>query len=575
MPTSTRCWPARCAGSSSPAPTPTSPPCSCACCAATGSTSSWPTSRRPPVGGGAPLGAAARRRGRRAGPRGRRAAGAAGARRRGWRAGRPGGDPRHGRVGARRGVLRRAARAARVGRRLVVTPGRTPAPSPGGIAEPAPPACAVARRAAGAPSPTAVHDPVPPAARAGRGAAVGRAVQVGCLPATVVHDGVAHPRPVTRWAWYRHVADWLLVRTMTAGIPSFADRSSRRRITLPKRPVSGTLRRSGRQPVSGNRPVTQHARVRNTRFLAFTRTGRRRPAAPHSALHGTEAPGDPSAPRTLSSEPEGTWRDHTAHAKNGRHGRVPVPGPRAHGLRVEGRPGGHAAGPPRPRRRASTPPATRQDRLPQLALRHDGDQREDRPRLADDGRPTRSTPPAACSASRSQSVGEDGASTEPTVFAEKTEKLITAGLGRRGVRRLDLVVAARRCCRSSRGNNGAAVLPGAVRGPGGVAEHLLHRRDDQPADRPGDGLPQGRRASKTLFLVGSDYVFPRTANKIIKAYAAANGIEIVGEEYAPLGYTDFSTIVNKVKSADADAVFNTLNGDSQRRLLQGVQERRA
>jgi urea transport system substrate-binding protein len=65
----------------------------------------------------------------------------------------------------------------------------------------------------------------------------------------------------------------------------------------------------------------------------------------------------------------------------------------------------------------------------------------------------------------------------------------------------------------------------------------------------------------SLFLVGSDYVFPRTANKEIKAYAA-NGIEIKGEEYAPLGHTDFATIVNKVKSAGAGAVFNTLNGDS-------------
>jgi urea transport system substrate-binding protein len=57
-------------------------------------------------------------------------------------------------------------------------------------------------------------------------------------------------------------------------------------------------------------------------------------------------------------------------------------------------------------------------------------------------------------------------------------------------------------------------------------------------------------------------VFPRTANKEIKAYAAANGIEVKGEEYTPLGSTDFATIVNKVKAADADAVFNTLNGDS-------------
>jgi urea transport system substrate-binding protein len=67
---------------------------------------------------------------------------------------------------------------------------------------------------------------------------------------------------------------------------------------------------------------------------------------------------------------------------------------------------------------------------------------------------------------------------------------------------------------------------------------------------------------KSLFLVGSDYVFPRTANKIIKAYAASKGIEIKGEQYAPLGHTDFSTIVNKVSAAKADAVFNTLNGDS-------------
>lgn len=70
------------------------------------------------------------------------------------------------------------------------------------------------------------------------------------------------------------------------------------------------------------------------------------------------------------------------------------------------------------------------------------------------------------------------------------------------------------------------------------------------------------QGKKTLFLVGSDYVFPRTANKIIQAYAKANGMTVVGEEYTPLGATDFGTIVNKVKEAGADAVFNTLNGDS-------------
>jgi urea transport system substrate-binding protein len=70
------------------------------------------------------------------------------------------------------------------------------------------------------------------------------------------------------------------------------------------------------------------------------------------------------------------------------------------------------------------------------------------------------------------------------------------------------------------------------------------------------------QGKKTIYLVGSDYVFPRTANKEIKAYAAANGMTILGEEYAPLGSTEFGTIVNKVKASKADAVFNTLNGDS-------------
>jgi urea transport system substrate-binding protein len=67
---------------------------------------------------------------------------------------------------------------------------------------------------------------------------------------------------------------------------------------------------------------------------------------------------------------------------------------------------------------------------------------------------------------------------------------------------------------------------------------------------------------KKFFLLGSDYVFPRTANKIIKAQLAAMGGELVAEEYTPLGHTDYSTIVNKIKAAKPDVVFNTLNGDS-------------
>jgi urea transport system substrate-binding protein len=72
-------------------------------------------------------------------------------------------------------------------------------------------------------------------------------------------------------------------------------------------------------------------------------------------------------------------------------------------------------------------------------------------------------------------------------------------------------------------------------------------------------LSQGK---KKMFLLGSDYVFPRTSNTIIKAQLAASGGETVGEEYVPLGGTEFSTIIAKIKEANPDVIFNTLNGDS-------------
>lgn len=68
---------------------------------------------------------------------------------------------------------------------------------------------------------------------------------------------------------------------------------------------------------------------------------------------------------------------------------------------------------------------------------------------------------------------------------------------------------------------------------------------------------------KSLYLVGSDYVFPRTANSEIKAWAKANDVTIIGEDYVPLSSdADPTTMVNKVKEAKPDAVFNTLNGDA-------------
>ena len=77
---------------------------------------------------------------------------------------------------------------------------------------------------------------------------------------------------------------------------------------------------------------------------------------------------------------------------------------------------------------------------------------------------------------------------------------------------------------------------------------------------------------KTLFLAGSDYVFPRTANKIIKQYAKQLGIEIVGEEYVPLDSDDWTTQVAKIAAAKPDFVFNTINGSSNVGFIKAYDE---
>ncbi|WP_030727770.1 urea ABC transporter substrate-binding protein [Streptomyces sp. NRRL F-2890] len=156
-------------------------------------------------------------------------------------------------------------------------------------------------------------------------------------------------------------------------------------------------------------------------------------------------------------------------------------------------------------------------------------------------------------------IGEDGASDWPT-FAEKAGKLIQQ----------DQVAAVFGCWTSA---SRKAVLPvfeqhgallfypvqyeGLEQSPNIFYTGATTNQQIVPAL---DYLREQGVAS--LYLVGSDYVFPRTANKIIGAYAEAHGIEILGEDYAPLGSTEFATIANKVEASGADAVFNTLNGDS-------------
>lgn len=73
-----------------------------------------------------------------------------------------------------------------------------------------------------------------------------------------------------------------------------------------------------------------------------------------------------------------------------------------------------------------------------------------------------------------------------------------------------------------------------------------------------------KNKGKQFFLVGSDYVFPRTANTIVKSQLEALGGTTVGEDYLPLGNTEVTSIITKIKQnlPNGGVIYNTLNGDS-------------
>jgi urea ABC transporter urea binding protein len=67
-----------------------------------------------------------------------------------------------------------------------------------------------------------------------------------------------------------------------------------------------------------------------------------------------------------------------------------------------------------------------------------------------------------------------------------------------------------------------------------------------------------------FFLLGSDYVFPRTANRLIRSLVEARGDggAVVAERYVSLGTQDFAGLIEEIRRLRPQLVFNTLNGDS-------------
>jgi len=75
-------------------------------------------------------------------------------------------------------------------------------------------------------------------------------------------------------------------------------------------------------------------------------------------------------------------------------------------------------------------------------------------------------------------------------------------------------------------------------------------------------------SAKRFVLLGTDYVYPRTTNKILRAFLKSKGVADADilEEYTPFGHADYQTIIAKIKKFSSEgkktAVVSTINGDS-------------
>jgi urea transport system substrate-binding protein len=156
-------------------------------------------------------------------------------------------------------------------------------------------------------------------------------------------------------------------------------------------------------------------------------------------------------------------------------------------------------------------------------------------------------------------IVEDGASDWPT-FAEKARKLLEK----------DKVAAIFGCYTSA---SRKAVLPVMERYKGllyyptyyeGLEQspNIMYTAQEgtQSAIASLDWLYKNK--GKSFYLIGSDYIWPRTMNKIANLHVKKIGGKIVGESYYPLGSIEFASEINKIKAAKPDVIWSTVVGGS-------------
>jgi len=158
-------------------------------------------------------------------------------------------------------------------------------------------------------------------------------------------------------------------------------------------------------------------------------------------------------------------------------------------------------------------------------------------------------------------IQEDGASDWPT-FAEKAKKLLEQ----------DKVASVMGCWTSA---SRKAVLPVFEKDNGLLYYPTFYEGLEQSKNvfytgqeatqqiLAGLDWIQKTKSAKTFFLIGSDYIWPRTSNKIARKHIE-NVLKgtVVGEEYYPLGHTQFGSLINKIKAQKPDVVYAIVVGGS-------------
>ena len=158
-------------------------------------------------------------------------------------------------------------------------------------------------------------------------------------------------------------------------------------------------------------------------------------------------------------------------------------------------------------------------------------------------------------------IKEDGASDWPT-FAEKSRKLLVN----------DKVATVFGCWTSAsrkavlpifEKENGLLYYPTFYEGLEQSKNVIYTGQEATQQILYGLDWAKKEKGASKVFLVGSDYIWPRTSMKIARKHIENfQGGKVVGEEYYPLGNTNFNSLINKIKIAKPDCIFAAVVGGS-------------